>query len=129
MDRIDQVIKRKRRNARLYNSLLKEVPAITLPPEAPWARPVYWLYTILIERKFKISRPRVIKELAQKGIDARPVFYAISSLPPYRNGGHERFPVADKISTQGLSLPSSPLLKAESIERVCDAIKKLAGNA
>jgi len=129
MDRIDDVIERKRRNARLYNSLLKEVPGITLPPEAPWARPVYWLYTILIEKNFTISRARLIKELAQRGIDSRPVFYAISSLPPYRNGRHERFPVADKISTQGLSLPSSPLLTAESIERVCDAIKKLAGNA
>ena len=129
MDRIDQVIERKRRNARLYNSLLKEVPGITLPPEAPWARPVYWLYTILIDRKFKIPRARLMKDMARRGIDTRPVFYSISRLPPYRNGGHPRFPVADKISTQGLSLPSSPLLKAESIERVCDVIIKLGRNA
>jgi dTDP-4-amino-4,6-dideoxygalactose transaminase len=69
------------------------------------------------------------KELAQRGIESTPVFYAIGSLPPYRNGKHQRFPVAEKISTQGLSLPSSPLLTAESIERVYDVIIKLAGNA
>jgi perosamine synthetase len=126
MERIDHVIERKRRIARLYNSLLKELPGITLPPEAPWARPVYWLYTILIGKKIKIPRNRVIKELAHRGIETRPVFYSINSLPPYRNGRHERFPVAEKISTQGLSLPSSPLLNADSIERVCDVIKKLA---
>jgi perosamine synthetase len=129
MDRIDEVIERKRRNARLYKSLLKEVPGITLPPEAPWARPVYWLYTILIEKKFKLPRARLVKKLAQRKIETRPVFYPISSLPPYRNGRHQKFPVAEKIATQGLSLPSSPLLKAGSIERVCDAIKELAAKA
>jgi perosamine synthetase len=127
MERIDHVIERKRRNARLYNSLLKELPGITLPPEAPWARSVYWLYTILIGKKIKIRRDRVIKGLAHRGIETRPVFYSINSLPPYRNGRHQRFPVAEEISTQGLSLPSSPLLSANSIHRVCDVIQDLAG--
>lgn len=129
MERIDHVIERKRRNARLYNSLLNELPGIILPPEAPWARPVYWLYTILIGKQMKIPRNRIIKELARRGIETRPVFYSIKSLPPYHNGRHETFPVAEKISIQGLSLPSSPLLNADSIRRVCDIIKKLARNA
>jgi dTDP-4-amino-4,6-dideoxygalactose transaminase len=94
--------------------------------EAPWARHVYWLYTGLIEDRFKISRKRVMKELALRGIETRPVFYLITNMPPYRNGRPQRFSVAEKISRQGLSLPSSPLLKPDGIRRVCDVLRKLA---
>ena len=128
MERIEQVIERKRVNARIYRSLLDGVHGITLPQEASWAKHVYWLYTVLIEDRFKISRGRVMKELALSGIETRPVFYPITNMPPYRNGRPRRFAVAEKISRQGLSLPSSPLLKPEGIRRVCDVLRKLGGN-
>ena len=97
MERIDHVIERKRRNARLYNSLLKELPGIILPPEAPWARPVYWLYTILIgkSRSHEISYQGAGLSRNQNATG----FCSINSLPPYRNG-EQRFPVAGKISTR-----------------------------
>ncbi len=128
MERIEQVIDRKRRNARIYSSRLEGVDGITLPQEAPWAKHVYWLYTVLIGGRFNFSRTRVMKELALRGIESRPVFYPISNMPQYRNGSLRRFPVAEKISRQGLSLPSSPLLKPDSIRRVCDVLRKLARN-
>jgi perosamine synthetase len=129
MDRMEQVIDRKRRNARIYNSLLGEIPGITLPQEAPWARHVYWLYTILIEDRFRSSRKTIIEELAKRGIETRPFFYPISSMPPYRNRHHRGFAVAERVSRKGLSLPSSPLLKLESIRRICAALRQLAGGA
>jgi perosamine synthetase len=124
MKRIEPVIERKRRNAAIYNSLLKELPGLILPREAPWARHVYWLYTILIEDGFKISRNRIIKQLTLQGIETRPVFYPITSMPPYRNGRSQRFAVAEKISKEGLSLPSSPLLQEDSIRRICAIIAR-----
>jgi len=125
LERIDQVIERKRKNAQLYNSLLGGVPGITLPPEASWARSVYWLYTVLIENKSMKRKNKLIDNLARHGIEARPVFYPISSMPPYRNGSNQRFPVAERISKNGLSLPSSPLLKADMIHRICHIFRQL----
>lgn len=126
LERIDEVIRLKRRNAQLYNSLLEGVPGIVLPPEAPWAKRVYWLHTILLEERSKIKRDRVIKELDRRGIETRPVFYPMSSMPPYRNGKDRRFPVAEQISRNGLSLPSSPLLKPDHIRRVCGVLRELS---
>jgi perosamine synthetase len=127
MDRIEQVIERKRRNARLYSALLGEIPGITLPQEAPWARHVYWLYTILIDDRFRSSRKTIIGELAKRGIETRPFFYPISSMPPYHNGRRREFAVAERVSRKGLSLPSSPLLKQESIRIICAVLQELAG--
>jgi perosamine synthetase len=126
MERIDEVIRIKRRNTQLYNSLLEGVPGIVLPPEAPWAKRVYWLHTILLEERSKIKRDRVIKEFDRRGIETRPVFYPMSSMPPYRNGKDRRFPVAERISRNGLSLPSSPLLKPDHIRRVCGVLRELS---
>lgn len=125
LERIDRVVDKKRKNARLYNSLLEGVPGVSLPPEAPWAKNVYWLHTILIENRAKKHRDKIVEELGRRGIETRPVFYPISHMPPYRNGTNPRFPIAEKIAKGGLSLPSSPLLKAEQIHLICRILREL----
>jgi perosamine synthetase len=126
MERIERVINLKRRHARVYTSLLKHVPGITVPREAPWARHVYWLYTVLVEDRFKLSRNQLMEALAGRGIETRPTFYPITRMPPYRNG-NGRFSVAENVARKGLSLPSSALLKEARIREICAAIRKLAG--
>jgi perosamine synthetase len=129
MKHIDQVIERKRRNAAIYHSLLKELPGLTLPQEAPWARHVYWLYTVLVEDRFKVSRKRIINEMALQGIETRPVFYPITSMPPYRSRRNQSFAVAERIAKKGLSLPSSPLLNRETIQEICSVIRQLSNGS
>lgn len=125
MERIERVLARKRRLARLYSSLLAEVPGITVPREAVWARHVYWLYTVLIEDRYQLSRKKLMTALARRGIETRPTFYPITSMPPYRNG-HQKFAVAERVSKRGLSLPSFPLLKEHCVRQICALIRELA---
>jgi perosamine synthetase len=125
MQRIRPVLARKRRQARLYGSLLREIPGITLPREAAWARHVFWLYTILVENDYQLSRNELGKALAAHGIETRPTFLPISSMPPYRNGTR-KFAVAENVSKKGLSLPSFPLLKDAEIRRICGLIGEFA---
>lgn len=127
MERIERIIQLKARNQQLYRSLLLGVPGVTFPPEAPWAKSVYWLHTIIIDKsRSTVSRALIIRELLKCGIDARPVFRPIHSMPPYRDGAQRRFPAAERLSRSGLSLPSSPLLKPEQIRRIAAIIKALA---
>lgn len=125
LERINQVIDLKRKNAALYNSLLKDIPGITPPPELPWAKSVFWLYTVLIKDSLKISRNTLMRELARRGFESRPAFCLISNMPPYRNGTPGKFPVAERIARTGLSLPSAPLLRANDIRRICKVIREL----
>jgi perosamine synthetase len=125
MERIERVLLRKRRHARLYGSLLREVPGVTVPRESPWAKHVYWLYTVLIEDRYKLSRNNLMEALALRGIETRPTFYPITRMPPYRNG-NDKFVVAERVSKRGLSLPSFPLLKEDQIRRICAIIGELA---
>jgi len=75
MEQIDEFIKIKRRNAKLYKALLEDVKSITLPAEARNCKHIYWMYSILIEKEFGMSRDNVISRLKERGIDTRPFFY------------------------------------------------------
>ena len=123
LEKIDDVIKRKRHNAHLYNGFLKDVKGVTLPPEKEWAKNVFWMYSILIENDYGTTRDALMKKLIDCGIDTRPVFYPIHSMPPY--GEKKKLPETEKISSKGLSLPSAAMLAEQKIKRICEFIKEI----
>lgn len=123
LNKIEKFIEIKRKNAELYNSLLREIDGITLPPEMSWAKNVYWMYSILIdEEKFGINRDKLMKELEKEGIETRPFFYPMHTLPPHFR--KEKYPVAEFLSKRGINLPSAVTLKKEEVEYICQKIKE-----
>ena len=126
LERIDEFVSIRRNNAKLYNSLLSELEGnITLPPEAPWSKNVYWMYSILTHANLGISRNDLIKKLDFDGIETRTFFYPIHVQPIYAEQySEETFPVADKLSRMGMNLPSGNNLTAEEITYVCECIMK-----
>ncbi len=125
MDKIEKFIDIRRKNAKIYGSLLKDIEGITLPPEMPWAKNVYWMYTILIEKLFGLDRDNLIKLLKEMGIDTRPTFYPVHLQPIYQQlFGSQKLPVAEELSIKGINLPSGNTLTKEQIEFVCESIKQ-----
>ena len=113
LKKLDSFIKKKRKIAEWYNKYLQNS---IKHPEMPWAKCVYWMYSILIE-----NRDRVIHRLEKSGIESRPFFYPMHVLPPYRN--NERYPVAEELSKRGINLPSSPNLRMGDIKKIAEVIK------
>ncbi|MFH1907538.1 MAG: DegT/DnrJ/EryC1/StrS family aminotransferase [Chloroflexota bacterium] len=124
MERIEEFIARKRWIAESYNQGLREVAAIRLPPEAPWATSVYWMYSILLNKDFPLSRDEVMARLRQQNIDSRPFFYPIHVQLPYQ--ADISLPVAENLSRRGINLPSAVTLSEEDIQRIVQAIRKMA---
>lgn len=125
LEKIEELCGMRRRNAYLYNTRLKDIPGITLPPEKEWAKNVYWMYSILIEGDFGVSRDEFMVKLKEKGIDTRAFFIPVHRQPAFLNMGlfkGESYPVAEELGERGLYLPSSSGLKEEDIEFICRAI-------
>jgi len=125
-ERIDEFIETRRRNAHTYNSLLHDVEGVVLPPEADWAKNVYWMYSILLQKSYGIDRDTLIARMFERGIDTRPFFYPIHLQPAYSDlydGGH--YPVAQLLSETGMNLPSGNALTGDQVTRVCDVIRSL----
>lgn len=127
-NRVDELVERRRKNAHLYNSLLKDIGGIRLPVEKGWAKNVYWMYSILIEDEFGISRDELTHRLAEKGIETRTFFIPMHWQPVFVNMGlfrGENHHVAEELSQRGLYLPSGSGLSEEQIRRVCEVIKEI----
>ena len=125
MEQLDIFIKERRDMALQYSEELRDIAGVIPPSEMPWAKNIYWLYSILVDEKLSgLSRDRLMLELRKDGIDARPLFYPLHEQPPFFTDSVE-FPVTKMLSERGLSLPSSNSFSNEMTEKVCSAIKKI----
>ena len=124
MERIDSFIQRKREIAALYREELAGIPGITFAAEQPGYINVYWMVSVLVEPPYALSRDELIPALRARGIDSRPFFHPLDTLPPYFSTTPR--PVALHLSRCGLNLPSSPALTDAQVEYVCRAMRELA---
>jgi perosamine synthetase len=121
LERIEEFVERKREIARIYRAHLTGIDGIILPVEKEWAKHVYWMFNIRIDRDSG-TRNKVIAALRDDGIESRPVFYLLHEMPPFKQPGH--FPVAEAVSTSGISLPSAVTLNEEDIIFIRDCLRK-----
>ena len=129
MERIDAFLDNRQQVARRYNERLGALDGIILPPEAEWARNIYWLYSILIdEQRAGVTRDQIAARLGTHGIDSRPFFYPVNIMPPYEWANAESYPVTEWISARGLSLPTSKSMSVEDVDRVCTEIEAIVGH-
>lgn len=120
---IDWHISQRRANASRYQQGLSEITGqVTLPYSADHLENIFWLYTIVLNDSVSIGRDQLIRLLDKDGIETRPMFYPVSSLPPYERF-RGSFPVTERISSRGLNLPSHAALKTQNIDYVVERIK------
>jgi len=126
LHRIEHIIEQKRRVAHSYNEKLAEIPGISLPVEQEWALNVYWMYAIVINPDFGISRDQLMDRLRENGIDTRTFFCpmnmqpCLDSLPGFREIS---CPVAERIWRDGMYLPSTYTLSDADLTKISDVIR------
>jgi len=112
----------RRDHAALYDLLLADVPAVTLPFQADFAQSVYHLYVILVE-----DRDALQKFLGDNGV-ATGLHYPLPLhlQKAYGHLGYKKgdFPVTERVAGTLLSLPMYPELTRPQIEYVVELIKK-----
>jgi perosamine synthetase len=126
LQKIDLFIAQKRRVAHLYNELLADIAGLRLPVELPGAYNVYWMYGLVVEELFGISRDELTVQLDKAGIETRTFFCPMNRQPFLRaqEGFRDvRCPIAERLWERGLYLPSGNRLEEAEIGRVCDAIR------
>lgn len=124
LENAKEYLKAKREHAVLYNKLLNNIKGITLPVERNEIRNVYWLYSILVEEDYALTRDELITKLRENGIQSRPFFMPVHDMPPYKNYTHGDMSITNEIAQRGINLPSSVGLKEEDIQKICKIIKR-----
>ena len=121
LKRLDNWNRSRRENAALYNEVLSEIHGVTIPVEADFARSVYHLYVILVDKREKLQ-----DFLGSKGITTGlhyPLPLHLQQAYGYLGYKKGNFPVTEEVATRLLSLPMFPELAREQIEYVAQYVK------
>ena len=117
IERLDSILERKRALGRRYRTLLEGLP-VTSPQPIEGTVRSDWLVSVLVPPG--IERNRIMADMADRGVETRPVFNCASDMPMYASD--ERFPIAEDIAARGISLPSYPMLTDQDIDRVVETL-------
>jgi perosamine synthetase len=119
LEQADRIIAQKRQVAEWYKSELHESP-VTFQEETGDVQHSHWMVSILVPDA--ADRDLLRSALSQQGIETRPVFYPVHSMPMYSTS-FQRHPVAENLGWRGINLPSYPGLEKASVQEICAAIK------
>ncbi len=127
IERINTIIDRKRSIAARYTDLLSNIPSIALPVEELWAKNVYWVYGIVLNETTGLNSVKMADRLTKHNVETRPFFLGMHEQPVFKRMGFftgDNFPVAERLSRQGIYLPSGLTITEEQIEHVAAAFKE-----
>jgi perosamine synthetase len=128
LDRIGEIIARKRWIGQEYSRRLRDVRGLQLPVEEPWARSVYWMYGAVLGDEVGMDANLFAQRLKDYSVDTRPFFLGMHEQPVFRRRGlfrDERYPVAERLARRGLYLPSGLALTDDQLAQVGDAVRKV----
>jgi perosamine synthetase len=128
LERMDEIVARKRAMAAAYAERLGELDVLALPPEEPWARSVYWMYGVVLTKEAGFDAEELARRLRERGVETRPFFLGMHEQPALLDRGlfaGERYPVAERLARRGLYLPSGLALTEEQIDRVCSSLREV----
>jgi perosamine synthetase len=127
VDRIDEIVARKRAIGQAYTQRLSELDGLELQVEQAWSHSVYWMYGLLVRETTGLDAAELARRLSQRGIETRPFFLGMHEQPVLRERGlfvNENYPVTERLARQGLYLPSGLGLTEAQIERICQAVRE-----
>lgn len=119
LERADSLLAKKREIAKSYREGLAGLP-VTFHDETVNVHHSFWMCSILVEDPSYRDPLRVALESA--GIETRPLFYPIHTMPMYASK-YRRLPVAESLGWRGINLPSWPGLGDEHIHFIINEIK------
>jgi perosamine synthetase len=119
LERAETVVAKKRALAQTYREKLTGVP-VQLLGESGEASSSFWMNSILVPTA--ADRDPLREHLARQGVETRPVFYPVHTMPMYALPP-QRHPVAENLAGRGINLPSWPGLSASHVDQIAAGIR------
>ena len=123
VERIDELIARKREIFAYYRKQLASIPGILINPEPPDVINGAWMPTVVFDQKTGITRERLQEAFLRENIDARVFFYPLTSLPMFEYGLKNK--KALDIASRSINLPSYHEMGKNELERVVNLILEM----
>jgi perosamine synthetase len=122
LERIDDFLARRAEIMDWYREAIATSERVRLNRVRNWARSAFWMVCLEVEGFDEASRDAFMQALKARGIDTRPYFCTMSSMPMYRQAP---LPVAARKAQIGLNLPSFYELTKPDVRRIGAGVNEL----
>lgn len=119
LEQADEFIERKKAIASFYRDELKDT-YYEFHKQHEDIEHSYWMCSLLVDKPE--TRDRMMNFLALNGIETRPIFYPVHTMPMYALK-YQKHTVAEDIGWRGINIPSYPSLSEEQLEFIVKTIK------
>lgn len=123
VERIEELINRKREIFNYYHERLKDLNYITMNPIQQQNKSGFWMPTIVLGEPYEDYRVTLIEKLKSNLIDARVFFWQLSSLPFINS--NVCTPIANQLSKTAINLPSYHDMTKDDQERVIEILRNI----
>lgn len=126
IERLDQMIGRRRSLRERYAALVDDVPGVTIFARTGDEHDNCWLTAVLIDSEVTGWSPDDLREhLAARDIESRPLWKPMHQQPVHEHQPSRLTGVSDRLFERGLSLPSGSAITQDQADRVLGAIRGL----
>lgn len=130
MERVDEILDKRRKVASIYNKKLKNIDGIKTPFVSPTVNMSWFVYVVILDRKRFTGKDRnnIMHKLKSRGVSCSNYFPPIHLEPFYiKMFGYEKgnFPVTERISELTIALPFHNNLAVQEIDYVCKNLKEV----
>jgi perosamine synthetase len=124
LERFEELRKARETVRSWYDSALRAADLdLIVQHAAPAARPVLWMYGVLLGDAFPMDRDALRRRLSEAGIETRPFFHSLSSLPIYKGCRSDRgCPNARRLGQRGIMLPTHTRISHDDVQRVVSTL-------
>lgn len=129
IDRLEEFIKVKKRNYKLYKEEIDKIEGLELLPFNKNTRPNYWFYSVVVdEEEYGIDRDQLLTKLNEVGIQARPLWGLISDQKPYQDCESYKIDKARYYVDNLINIPCSTNLKEKDVLKVVEKLRDFYKN-
>jgi perosamine synthetase len=118
LERVGDILINKKRIVQKYIDDIKNIP-LEYHQAYGNINHSYWMFTVLVNSDS--DRKKLRKHLSENGIDTRPTFHPVHTMPMYNS--QETFEVAEDLGKRGINLPSYPDLSDNDIKFITNKIR------
>jgi perosamine synthetase len=122
LERIDDFLARRAEIMSWYNSGIATTDQVRLNRVKNWAKSAFWMICLEVDWLDEASRDQLMRALRARGIDTRPYFCTLSSMPMYQQAP---LPVSARKAATGLNLPSFYELTKPEVQRICSDVNEI----
>lgn len=130
LERVNELVDRKKEIFNYYTQELCEIENITLNPNQNDVENSYWMSTILFDKSIQVNKFELVDNFMKQGVSTRPFFSPLSSIPATSKmtdtkRARQFNNVAYDICENGLNLPSAYSVQLKDVQKVKGIINRI----